>query len=58
MKNPYRQGAIRIIPGKKLKDYIRVLLHNGNNIKDNCDIDELPEGRVFHYPYIPLKMTV
>ena len=28
-----------------LKDYNNITLHNGNNIKYNCDIYELPEGR-------------
>ena len=27
------------------KDYNKSPLHNGNNVKSNCDINELPEGR-------------
>ena len=38
------------------KDTIRVI-HNVNNVKANCDIDELTEV-IFHYIYIPFYLTV
>ena len=33
------------------KDCNKSPLHNGNNFKANCDIDELSEGMIFHYLY-------
>ena len=38
-------NAVRIIPRDNWKDYNKIPLHNRNNVKANCDINELPEGR-------------
>ena len=42
----------------KLKDYNKSPLHNGNNVKANCDINKMPEVRVFQYLYWPFNIRV
>ena len=37
-----------------IKRLHKIPLHNGNSVKDNCNFDELPEGKVFRYLYRPL----
>ena len=41
----WRQGAITITLRRQLKYYNKSPLHNVNNVKANCKIDEISEGR-------------
>ena len=43
-------NAVIIIPRRQLKRLQQSPLHNGKNVKDICNIDELSEGRDFQYP--------
>ena len=52
------ETAIIITPGIYLKYYNQIPLHNGNNVKTNCDIDELPEGRFPINHIRPFYLTV
>ena len=40
------EKSIIIIPNSNEEDYNKSPLHNRNNVKYNCDIAELPEGRL------------
>ena len=52
------ENAIKIIPREILKDYNKSPLHNGNNVKDKCDIDELTEERVSNNHKRPFYLKV
>ena len=41
----YRRTLLELFREDNQKDHNQSPLHNGNNVKANCDIDELPEGR-------------
>ena len=43
------ESSIRIVLRDISKDHKKNPLHIGNNVKAKCSIDELPEGKFFHY---------
>ena len=47
IEKTFEQNAIIIILMDNLKKYNKSPLYNRNNLKGKCDINELPEGRVF-----------